>query len=154
MKIKELKRRPSIEQNKKLFNTYSQFEKLLNELNKKELPEEVVEYINSGVQQINSASESDKALRKQVKKVQSGVLKLIEKKLKLVTINHYRNMWLAVGMAAFGIPLGVVFGVSIGNMGLLGVGMPIGMVIGMVIGSNLDKQALESGKQLNLEIKN
>ncbi len=56
-------------------------------------------------------------------------------------------------MAAFGIPLGVAFGISIGNMGLLGIGLPIGMVIGMAVGSVMDKKAVESGRQLDLEIK-
>ena len=49
--------------------------------------------------------------------------------------------------------LRVAFGTSIGNMGLLGIGLPIGMVIGMAVGSGMDKKAVESGKQLDLEIK-
>jgi hypothetical protein len=153
MEIKELKKRLSIDQNKKLISAYAQFDKLLMELKKKELPEEIVKYINTGIDQINSFSKPEKELRKHIRKTQSGILKLIEKELKLVTKNHYRKTWLAVGMAAFGIPLGVAFGTSIGNMGLLGIGLPIGMVIGMAIGSGMDKKAVESGRQLDLEIK-
>ncbi len=100
-----------------------------------------MKYINTGIDQINSFSEPEKELRKQIRKTQSGILKLIERELKLVTKNHYRNTWLAVGMAAFGIPLGVAFGISIGNMGLLGIGLPIGMVIGMAVGSVMDKKS-------------
>ena len=66
---------------------------------------------------------------------------MIEKELKLVTKHHYRTTWLAVGMAAFGIPFGVAFGASLGNMAFLGIGIPIGMVVGMAIGSNMDKKA-------------
>ena len=153
MEIKELKKRPSIDQNKKLISAYAQFDQLLTELKKKELPEEIVKSINNGIDQINSVSESENELRKQIRKTQSGILKLIEKELKLVTKNHYRNTWLALGMAAFGIPLGVAFGTSIGNMGLLGIGLPIGMVIGMAVGSDLDKKAVKSGRQLDVEIK-
>ena len=153
MEIKELKKRPSIDQNKKLISAYAQFDTLLTELKNKELPEEIVKHMNTGIDQINSFSESEKELRKQIRKTQTGILKLIEKELKLVTKNHYRNTWLAVGMAAFGIPLGVAFGTSIGNMGLLGIGLPIGMVIGMAVGSGMDKKAVESGRQLDLEIK-
>jgi hypothetical protein len=153
MEIKELKKKPSIDQNKKLISAYAQFVKLLTELKKKELPEEIVKYINTGIDQINSFSKPEKELRKYIRKTQSSILKLIEKELKLVTKNHYRKIWLAVGMAAFGIPLGVAFGTSIGNMGLLGIGLPIGMVIGMAIGSGMDKKAVESGIQLDLEIK-
>ncbi len=154
MEIKELKKRPSIDQNKKLINAYSQFDNLLTALKNKELPEGIVKSINNGIDQINTVSKSEKELRKQIRKTQSAILKLIEKELKLVTKNHYRNTWLAVGMAVFGLPLGVAFGTSIGNMGLLGIGLPIGMVIGMAVGSGMDKKAFESGRQLDLEIKN
>lgn len=153
MEIKELIKRPSIDQNKKVISAYNQFDKLLSELKKKELPKEIVNSINNGIDQINSVSESEKELRKQLRKTQSGILKLIEKELKLVTKNHYRKTWMTVGMAAFGIPLGVAFGISIGNMGLLGIGLPIGMVIGMAVGSGMDKKAFKSGNQLDLEIK-
>jgi hypothetical protein len=152
MEIQELKKRPNFDQNKKLVSAHAQFDKLLTELKKKELPEGIIKYINTGIDQINSFSEPEKELRKQIRKTQSGILKLIENELKLVTKNHYRNTWMAVGMAAFGIPLGVAFGISIGNMGLLGIGLPIGMVIGMAVGSGMDKKAAESGKQLDLEI--
>lgn len=153
MEIKELKKIPNIDQNRKLFSAYAQFDKLLTELKKKELTEEIVKSINNGIDQINSVSESEKELRKQIRKTQSSILKLIEKKLKLVPKNHYRNTWLAVGMVTFGLPLGVAFGASIGNMGLLGIGLPIGIVIGMAVGSGMDKKAFESGRQLDLEIK-
>jgi hypothetical protein len=152
MEIKELNKRPSIDENKKLISAYAQFDKLLTELKKKELPEEIAKYINTGIDQINSFSESEKELKKQIRKTQSGILKLIEKELKLVTKNHYRNTWLAVGMAVFGIPLGLALGTSIGNMGLLGIGLAIGMVIGMAVGAGMDKKAVESGRQLDIEI--
>lgn len=38
-------------------------------------------------------------------------------------------------------------------MGLIGIGLPIGMVIGMAVGSDLDKKAVKSGRQLDVEIK-
>lgn len=153
MEIKEMKKRPSIDQNKKLISAYGQLDKLLTELKKKELPEEIVKSINNEIDRTNSVSGLEKELRKQIRNTQSSILKLIEKELKLVTKNHYRDTWLAVGMAAFGLPLGVAFGISIGNMGLLGIGLPIGMVIGMAVGSDMDKKAFESGKQLDFEIK-
>ena len=153
MKIKELKKRSSIDQNKKLINAYTQFNKLLTELKTKELSDEIIISINNGIDQINLVSDSEKELRKQIRKTQSSIIKLIEKELKLVTKNHYRNTWLAVGMAAFGVPLGVAFGTSLGNMGLLGIGLPIGMVIGMAVGSGMDKKAFEDGRQLDFEIK-
>jgi hypothetical protein len=153
MELKALKRRPGQVQNKNLLRACDQFEALLAELKKKELTEEVVAYINKGIDEINAVSGSEKELRKKIRKTQSGILRFIEKELKLVTKNHYRNSWLAIGMAAFGIPLGVAFGASLGNMAFLGIGLPVGMVIGMAVGSGMDKKAFEAGRQLDLEIK-
>jgi hypothetical protein len=152
MDIKELKNRPDIDQHKKLYASYTQFEKLLTELRTKELPNETVNSINDGIDQINSVSESEKVLRRQINKTQSHIIKLIEKEHKLVTKNHYRNTWLAVGMAVFGIPLGVAFGASLGNMAFLGIGLPIGMAIGIAVGTGMDKKAFEEGRQIDLEI--
>jgi len=92
MDIKELNKRPNIEQNIKLHRTYLQFEKLITELRKKELPTEILSTINTYINVVNSISNSEKELRKQLKKSRSGILKLIEKELKLVTKHHYRNM--------------------------------------------------------------
>lgn len=153
MTIIELIKRPGVAQNEKLANRYFQFETLLEELRKHEIPTDITHAINKEVEQINSFTVSDKALLKQVKESQSRILKLIEKELKLVPQKHYMKMWLAVGMAAFGLPFGVVFGVSLGNMGLIGIGIPIGMALGIAIGTAMDKKAFESGKQLDVEIK-
>ena len=153
MKIKELKNRPDIDQHKRLFASYSQLDKLLIELRRKDLFDETVNSINDGIDKVNSVLESEKELRKQIKTVQSSIIKLIEKNHKLVTKNHYRNTWLAVGMAVFGIPLGVAFSASLGNMAFIGIGLPLGMVIGIAVGSGMDKKAFEEGRQIDLEIK-
>jgi hypothetical protein len=149
MEIKDLKNRPNTDQNDPL---YTQFKKLLAELKKKELSEEVISPINSQIDQINAVSESPKELRKQLKKSLSTILKFIEKEYKIVPKNHYRNTWLGVGMAAFGVPIGVAFGASFGNMAFIAIGIPIGMVIGMAVGSRMDKKAFKEGRQLDLEI--
>lgn len=151
--IKELDKRLNIEQDKKLKNKYVYFEKLIDELNKKEIPSEIATTVNQNIEAINSFSGSNKNLKKQIRKSQSNIFKLIEKELKLVPKNLYRTRWMAIGMSAFGIPLGVAFGASLGNMGLLGIGIPIGMVFGMAIGSGMDKKAIQEGRQLDLEMK-
>lgn len=56
-------------------------------------------------------------------------------------------------MSAFGLPVGVAIGLSIGNIGLLAIGLPIGMVIGIAVGTVMDKKAFDTGKQLEIEIK-
>lgn len=153
MEIKELKIRLNINQLKKTTSAYDQFGNLLAELRKKELPEEIVLTINNEIDKINSISDSKKRFRKQIRKTLSTILNLVEKDLKLVTKNHYQNTWLALGMAAFGIPLGVALGAIFGNMAFIGIGIPLGMALGAVIGKNLDKKALEEERQIDIEIK-
>lgn len=151
MKIAELKKRPDINQSKKLNSRFANFEILIKELNKKEINDEIVDVINRDVAGINAFSGANKELLKLLRKSQMGILKLIEKELKLVPKNLYRNRWLAIGMAAFGVPFGLAFSASLGNMAFLGVGIPIGMVVGMAIGAGMDKKASEEGRQLDLE---
>jgi hypothetical protein len=153
MEIKTLHKSPDIEQHKKLNKIFADFEKLINELKKREIPSEIIDSINQDIDEINSFPGSNKELLKLLRNTQFNVLKLIKKDLKLVPKNHYRNMWMAIGMAAFGIPFGVAFGVSLGNMAFIAIGIPIGMAVGIGVGTAMDKKAVENGKQLDLEIK-
>ena len=152
MEINELKMIDGLDRNKRLTDIYVQFEKLLTELRKRELPEEVVRSINTHIDLINLSTGSEEERWKQLRKTQSDTLRLIEKELKLVPKNYYRNIWMALGIAAFGVPLGVVFGASLGNMAFMGIGIPIGIPIGLAIGTGLDKKAAEEGRQLDVEI--
>lgn len=153
MEIRELRNRADIAKDKRLDNIYKQFDKLLTELKKKELSEALIKSINDGIDQVNAVSEADRKLRKQVRMTQSAVLKLIEKELGLVAKNHYRNIWMAIGMTAFGLPMGVAFGMSLGNIAFMGIGLPIGLAIGLGVGTGLDRKALEEGRQIAFEIK-
>ena len=152
MGINELRKRKGIGENKQLIDAYIQFEKLLTQLRKRKLPDEVVQAINTNLDLIDPDPGTEEDLRKQLRKTQSDILRLIEKELKLVPKNHYRNVWLALGIAAFGVPLGVVFGASLGNMGYLAIGIPFGLSIGLAIGTGLDKKAADEGRQLDVEI--
>lgn len=153
MKIKKLDRIPGIDENEGLMKAFNQLDKVLNELREKEVPDEVISSINNAIDETNNFKGSGKELKKQIRKAQSGMLKLIEKKLKIVPKNHYRNIWLVVGMSAFGIPIGIALGASQGNNGMIGAGLPIGMVIGIAVGTSMDKKALREGRQLDLELK-
>jgi len=153
MNIKELDQRADLEQDKTLTRQYANFEKLIFEIKKKEIPADVVNQVNQNIDEINSFSGSNKELRAQMRKSQSRILNLLEKKLKLVPKNYYRNRWMAIGMTVFGIPLGAAFGAGSGNTSSIAIGIPVGMVIGLAIGSGMDKKAFEEGKQLDLETK-
>ena len=151
MKINSLKPRPEISNKPKLQKVYTQFEKLIDELKAIALPEKITVFINASIDELNLISHEK--LRSQTKKKQSKIITLIEKELKIVPINHYRNTWMAIGMSAFGVPLGVALGASLGNMGFIAIGIPIGMAIGLSVGTSMDKKAQEEGRQLNMEVK-
>ncbi|MFE3871745.1 hypothetical protein ACFX5F_10990 [Flavobacterium sp. ZS1P70] len=92
-------------------------------MEKKEIPVEIINFINLEIEAINSFSGSAVELSKRIKKAQSGIIKKIEKDLKLVPKNYYRSIWLALGMSAFGIPIGLGIGLSLGNLAFLGIGL-------------------------------
>ncbi len=154
MEIKELKSIDITNTDDKSIKTYNQFVEFIGELRTRDLPENIKNDINISIDKINYSILTEKELIKSIKKEQTLIIKQIEKELKIVPKNHYRNLWLVLGMSAFGLPLGVLFGISLGNIGLLGIGLPIGMVIGMLFGSRLDKKALNEGRQMNIEFKN
>ena len=153
MNIIELKDTQDTSGDNKLSRIYSQLGVILKELKKKELSQNIIESVNRDVEELNASSLTGNELRKFVKQKQTKIMKQVEKELKIVPKNHYRNLWLAVGMSAFGVPVGLTLGLSMGNMGFLAVGLPIGMAIGMAVGSKMDKKAADEGRQLNVEIK-
>jgi hypothetical protein len=133
---------------------HTQIEFILRDLNGRDLPNYVIKSINGDIEEINATTKTDFALHKLLKKKQKEIITHLEKEMKIVPINHYRNLWMVIGMSAFGLPLGVAFGTSIGNIGMMAIGLPIGMVIGIAVGTNMDKKALADGRQLSIEIKN
>lgn len=145
--------KPELLTDTKIRALYDQLHQLLNELEKKKIPEETVQKINSETAAISATSLRDKDLYKMLKQKQNGIIKLLEKEHKIVPKNYYRNLWLAVGMGAFGLPIGVAFGLLIKNIALLSIGLPIGMAIGVAVGTSLDKKAEAEGRQLDIEIK-
>lgn len=125
------------------------FQQLLTDLRKRELSESTIASINSAIQDLNNSSLNDKSWRKLLRRKQTAVLKVLEKNEKLLPRNYYQTLWMSIGMAVFGIPLGTVLGVATDNMGLLGAGLPIGLAIGLAVGASMDKKAAAEGRQLD-----
>ena len=145
--------RPIPAENLKTENRYIQLGKILNELEKRQLPQETTNYIDQEVEQLNAVLDTGTSFSKAIKEKENKIIKWIEKKHKIVPKSYYQRLWMVLGMSAFGIPLGVAFGLTIGNLGLLGIGLPIGMGVGVAVGSYLDKKAFTEGRQLDVEIK-
>ncbi len=152
MNLLELHKKENLTENIKLSEVYIQLEELLKELNKKKLSPQVVEHINLEIKELNTSSLTDSRLLKFAKEKRTKIIRLLEKEHKIVPKNYYRNLWLVLGMSAFGLPLGVVFGLMTSNMGLLAIGLPIGMAIGIAVGTKMDNKAQEEGRQLQIEI--
>jgi hypothetical protein len=148
MELQELTPRTFQNTTSKEAVAFSKFELLLNELRMRNLPSEIVSKINLEIELINNTSTSE--LKKQLRKSNTKTLRILEKELKLVPKNYYRNLWMVIGMSAFGIPMGVAFGTAIGNMAFLGIGLPIGMAIGIAVGSSMDKKAHDENRQLKI----
>ncbi|MCL6258842.1 hypothetical protein M3O96_07085 [Aquiflexum sp. TKW24L] len=150
MEISEIKSRPEFSSKEKLNKKITCFSKIIDELRTRPIPPNVIETINTEISKVNASPGSEKEYLRTLSKAQTNTLKVIEKELNLVVKNHYRNLWLALGMAAFGIPLGVAFGISLGNLGLLGLGLPIGLAMGIAVGTSLDNKAAKEGRQLDV----
>ena len=153
MTLFELHQKTDIDKHVKLKEAYIEFEKLLFELRKKDLPDGFVLSINQDIEELNTSSSLGDELRKIIKNIQTKNIKLLEKEIKLVPRNYYRKLWTALRMATFGILLDVALGANLGNMALIGIGMPIGLALGSGVGSGMDKKAFREGRQLDVEIK-
>lgn len=147
--ILELKNRTRFTNNR-LAKCYPKFGDLISELKTKSLNDTMTSFINSQIELINR-NQDEKSLLKQVRSSQHKIIKKLEKEHKIVPKNYYRNLWMVLGMSAFGIPLGAAFGASISNMAFLGAGMPIGMAIGIAVGTQKDQEAAKNGRQLNFQ---
>ena len=153
MNILSLELSTDINSNSNLKERVDHFENLLSELRKRALPDALIQSINKAIEEIHTASSQEAQLKNVLRKKQSSIIKMLEKEMKLVPKFYYRNLWMVLGMSAFGIPLGVAFSLSIKNMGFIGIGLPIGMAIGMIVGTNMDKKAFDEGRQLDVVLK-
>jgi len=124
MSIIELKEKEDISENLKLNRIYIQFQELLKEVRKRELPHRIIEFVNQDIEEINSTSLIGNELRKLVKQKQTKIIKLLEKELKIVPKGYYKKLWLGL----------------------------VNPAIGSALGSRMDKKAFEEGRQLDVKI--
>lgn len=153
MEITQLNLNPEQINNEKVNNLYNQIQELIVKLHDKNLPSETVLFINQQIDAVSSSILKDSQLRKFLKDKQNTIIKKLETDHKIVPKNYYRNLWIALGMSAFGLPLGLLLGLSLGNIGLMAIGLPIGLAIGAGVGNSMDKKAQQEGRQLDMELK-
>jgi hypothetical protein len=151
MALQALNARPDFEQDAKFKDAAVRLNKILSLLSERTLPGELIIKINTEIEKLNASELPATDLVNKLIKVQDSIIIIIEKDVNLVIKNHYRNKWLVLGMAVFGLPFGVVFGISLDNLGLMGLGLPIGLAIGIGVGTGMDKKAFDEGRQLDIE---
>lgn len=129
----------------------NQLQELLKELSDHNLPEATIKAVNTELAALKTKESTDPKLHKAVSNTQYQILKYMEKQHKIVPKGYYQQLWLPLGMSVFGIPMGVAFGLSLGNLAFLGIGLPIGMAIGMAVGAGMDQKAAKEGRQLQFK---
>ncbi|RKS53506.1 hypothetical protein BC962_1758 [Gillisia mitskevichiae] len=152
MELEGLKKRCFFEKKKAISKEYELLEDLVQELQSRELPPEVVVDLNEEIFRLNAVIDNHLKLYFYIKLVKKKVLKKLIKDLEIVPKNYYRNLWLALGMCVFGLPLGIVLSTILDNISAIAMGLPIGLAIGVFVGSEMDKRAQENNRQLELEI--
>lgn len=151
MKIDSLQRRKRSEANKKLTKAYNKMQGLIEALDKKDLPSDVLISINKRIGLINSFDGTEKELHKTLKKTYSKTLTFVEEKLKYVTKHHFQKLWMVYGMLAAAVFTSVFSSFEMFGIGSsAGIGFSLGMLIGMMLGAVQDKQARKEGRQLEI----
>lgn len=134
----------------KRYQKLTQLLKILEE--RKDLPADLIESIDARIVSLNDLASDDRAFNGSLRRTYNGIIQDLAKKLKVVPKSYYRNMWMGLGMAVFGVPIGVAYGTSLGNMAFMGVGIGVGMAIGLAVGGGMDKKAAAEGSQLDIEL--
>ncbi len=123
---------------------------MVEELNKKEIPDEIEAMINKEISLIDSFTGTDKELIKTINKTYTNILNLVRNKLGLVPKHYYQNLWMALGLSVFGVPFGILWFVASNNPAMFAIGIPLGLPIGIAVGSQKDKKAAKENKQLQI----
>ncbi len=152
MELEGLRKRNFSGKKSAVIKEYSLLKQLVQELQNRELPPEVVVELNVEISRLNAVVDNHIKLFFYIKLVKKKMLKTLLEDLEIVPKNYYRNYWLVLGMSAFGLPLGILLSSILDSNSFIAIGLPIGMVIGMAIGSEMDRRALENNRQLELEI--
>lgn len=128
---------------KKDQNAIKHFNELIDALNDKSLDQENVDYIKEHITAIE-----ENLSYNTIKKKESKILDYIKDKKGYVAKNHYMSLWIALGMSAIGVPIGVAIGLALDQLGFMGIGIGSGLAMGIGIGSAKDNKAKQEGKQL------
>ncbi|OEK07014.1 hypothetical protein [Roseivirga misakiensis] len=121
--------------------------KIFRQLEEREID---INTINQHTTAIHNELKSDALSYGQISKLQTGLTQALLKEHGLSTKGYYQNLWMVLGMSMFGIPLGLIFGLTLGSFAFFALGLPIGMPIGIAIGMQKEKEAQNAGTVLEV----
>lgn len=135
-----------------LIRAFDRLAQLLEELRTRELSHSTIISINKEVEVLNKNTFYGRKFKKLIKKKEEKILEVTRKQENLFPANYFQSHWMATGMLAIGLPLGVAFGLALGNIAFFGIGLPIGLALGMSLGAEKDKKVKDENRQLNFKL--
>lgn len=137
-----------VDQDKGLNKQFSRLEIILEDLSKRSIAPTSSEFIDTQIEEINQHTGDKASYRKAFNKGFRKITSMLQKEEGLTPKAYYQTLWMSLGMAAIGLPIGLLISLSSDNFGFFASGLPIGIGVGIGIGVYLDKKAAEQGKQL------
>ena len=151
MKLKNLNPRQTYHENKSLSESFKKLQGILAALEKRNLTEEIATAVNNETEVLNTFEGHDKKLLMKIKTAENNILKLVRMKMGLIPERFYTFLWMPLGMAALGLPLGTALFTITGNAAFIGLGFPIGLGAGVMLGMGLDKKAKKENRVLIID---
>tara|TARA_R100001369_G_scaffold22674_3_gene41357 strand:+ start:23973 stop:24431 length:459 start_codon:yes stop_codon:yes gene_type:complete len=152
MNLQPIEYPSSIRRSEENRSHFQKFDSFLEELRRMELPPEVIVSLNNQLEKLHSFSGSEKQFFKKLKITKAVLLKILYKEVHVVPKNHYRNLWIALGLSAIGIPVGILLSLYLDNSIYIALGIALGSTMGVLIGNYLDNQAEEEGRQIEIYV--
>ena len=90
-------------------------------------------------------------LKRQLEITHHRILYILRRDVGIIPENYYRNLYLALGMSVFGLPLGALLASLLGNSSYLIFGMLFSLAAGIAFGSRKDQIADKENKVIRLE---
>ncbi|WP_299119509.1 hypothetical protein [uncultured Tenacibaculum sp.] len=145
-----LKKKEPFISDKNVLKAFNKIENTLSVLETLPLSDSSISQINKDLEEINKFEGELKKYRNKLIVKNHNILELVRKNHGYVHEKYYQNQWMVLGMSLFGVSFGTIFGMLLGNIALLGIGLPFGMLLGIAIGKEKDKKAKQEGKQLKI----
>ncbi len=141
----------SADSDEKLYASITHLKILISEIENKGVPEEVCYKINYQIDKMNSfANKKEGILNRQLEITYYRILYILRRDVGIIPENYYRNLYLALGMSVFGLPLGALIASFLENTSYLIFGMLFGLAVGIVIGSKKDQIADKENKVIRV----